>query len=94
VSACQHESFHVQADVGRILATDDGPLAYLALEITTTCTDCDTLLRVIDPEIPAGLLPGRVTTDPRGTQLRVPMWPLDGTEPPTGVLAGFTIRVR
>jgi hypothetical protein len=89
---CSHEDFEAVVDVARIVETEGGAVRYFSVSTKVRCTSCDVFLRVIDPELPVGLLPGRATTDVLGTELICPMWPADGTDPAIGMMAGFTVR--
>lgn len=91
---CQHEEFDAQVEVNRITTSDEAysPVYWYDVCVTLRCVQCDMDFRLVDPEIPMGALAGRVTVNPFGTEVRLPMWPNDGTEPPKGNLAGFTIE--
>lgn len=90
---CPHEEFHAEVDVHRITENDlDAPVYWYDVVLTLFCVNCLQTFRIVDPEIPAGMLAGRITANVTGQELHIPMWPADGTEPPKGKLAGFTIE--
>lgn len=96
-SKCPHLEFDAVVEVARVLEDGAPPTAApvgFDVEVHVHCRACNTALRVLDPGLPVGVLPGRVTVDFAG-RLRAPMWPDDGTAPPAGRrLAGFTITDR
>jgi hypothetical protein len=96
VTACPHLDLDAAVDIARLIEPGAPPATAVpvgfAAEIRAWCRACSVQFRVVDPSLPVGLLPGRVTVDVACTALRAPLWPADGTEPPRDQrLAEFTI---
>lgn len=91
-TCCEHLEFDASVEVNRVQINPEEPVTWFSVVVLVRCKSCMAQMRVVDPELPAGLLAGRVTVDVLGTELRVPMWPVGEGEPPVGLHAGFTIE--
>ena len=88
---CEHNNFHADVKVGRILKhdTDSVPSGYLA-EIRVHCVDCG--LPFVFQGVEAGMLFTKPMASPDGQELRAPLRPKNCEILPA--LPGFTMRAN
>jgi hypothetical protein len=88
---CQHENFHADVKVGRILKADNDkePSGYMA-DIRVRCTQCNTPFVFVGVE--AGLLFTKPMASPDGQELRAPLRPKNSEILPA--LPGFTMKAN
>lgn len=70
---CQHQDFHCDAKIGRLMHDEGGPVTGYVADIKVHCVSCGMQFRFIG--LPAGAHHSEPRVSIDGTELRAPMEP-------------------
>lgn len=86
---CEHEQFKATVEVGRLSATEGGPVTHYVAEIAVVCASCGEPFEF--QGLPVGYSAYQPTVDLGGAKLNAPLMP-PGEKPPEG-LPSFGVRM-
>lgn len=88
-TACKHEDFMANVNVGRFSEKDGGPIDSYCADITVKCAQCEMPFRFLG--VPHDYSFNKPTVDILALELRAPIYPNDGTEPLPTPKPGFSV---